>query len=1118
MLLGRAKDVAYLIRNGYCTIIIVSRFDETGTGVKMKHLIRSVRSVRLRRFSFIFVLIGFLPIFGLATSSPVFAVMGQPPVAENAADGVLVKFQAGTSSRRIRRALSSAGCSQNTAFHTSLVQGLVHAQITSGNSMQRTLGSLRSNRFVEFAEPNYLLSAQAIPNDPQFGALWGLDNTGQTGGLPGADMDAPLAWDITVGSSNVIIAVVDSGVDYTHADVLSNVWINSGEIPSNGIDDDNNGFVDDVRGWDFANNDNDPLDDNNHGTHVAGTIAAAGNNGVGITGVNWTAQIMPLKFLTAAGVGGTAAAIASIDYAVNNGARVINASWGGGPFSVAMFNAISAANNAGVLFIAAAGNLGRDTDVAPSYPASYNLPNIIAVAATDDADLLAGFSNFGANSVDLGAPGVGILSTIPGGAYLSLSGTSMATPQVSGVAGLVLAADPALSVAALKAAILDGVDPVPALAGASVSGGRLNAFGALGGVEPPPATVTVTPSIVSLTVGETLQFAASGGLSPYAWSTDNPVVASVDAAGLLTAFAAGSVVVSATDTNGVSGTSGTITVAAIPPLSVTPSTATVSVGQSLTFNASGGLAPFSWSSSNPGVASINASTGLLTATASGTTTVTVTDNTGASASSATITVTNINLTPSTATLAPGSTLLFSAAGGVAPYNWSSSNPAVAGINATTGLLTATAPGTTVVTVSDAIGNSAVSGTVTVVGISVTPNTAVLSVDDSLTFTATGGTPPYVWNSSVGAVASISATGVLTGLLAGTTSVIVVDANGATASTGTITVNPLGPPPALSLTPTTVTLTVGDNLQFVAAGGVAPYSWSSSNTAAATISGTGLLSAVATGSFFVTLTDAVGTSVFSSTIFINALPGVLQITPDVANIAVGDTLQFSAIGAFDFVSWSTSDPTVATITNGGVLTALSAGAVTVSATSGAMGGMGGAGGATGTSGVIDIALPPPTVDISPVSGSLAIGNTLQFTASGAAAPYSWQVDNVAVASIDASGLLTGLTVGSVVVIAVDSVGVVGRTNAVSVFDGGMHMMQVVPNGGTLRSSRRNRSLQFTASGAFPPFTFSSTNSSLGRIDVNTGLFRAFRNVEGSFRVIVTDAQGNSIFSEIVNVVR
>jgi len=261
------------------------------------------------------------------------------------------------------------------------------------------------------------------PGDPSYGALWGLHNTGQTGGTPDADIDAPEAWDIHKGSSDVVIAVIDTGVVCNHTDlndgIHNNIWTNDVEVNGTpGFDDDDNDYVDDFCGWDFVGEDNDPTDYNTHGTHVSGTIAAIGDNATGITGLNWYASIMPLRIFGAFGFGDTAKSIEAILYAAKNGAQVINASWGGGDFSQALYDAISFANDKGCLFVAAAGNggadgIGDDNDLIPFYPASYDLPNIISVAATDHNDDLASFSNYGATSVDVAGPGVSILSSIP---------------------------------------------------------------------------------------------------------------------------------------------------------------------------------------------------------------------------------------------------------------------------------------------------------------------------------------------------------------------------------------------------------------------------------------------------------------------------------------------------------------------------------------------------------------------------------------------------------------------------------------------------------------------------------------------------------------------------------
>jgi subtilisin family serine protease len=342
---------------------------------------------------------------------------------------------------------------------------------------------------IEYIEPNYLLSTLAVPNDPDFAKLWGLHNTGQTGGKNDADIDAPEAWDITTGG-DVTIAVIDTGVDYNHPDIAASMWKNPKEIPGNGRDDDGNGFVDDVYGYDFANNDGDPMDDHYHGTHCAGTIAGVGNNGTGVAGVNWKAKIMALKFLDSNGGGATSNAILALQYAVKMGAKISSNSWGCvGCKSQALYDAIKAADAQGHLFIAAAGNHGGDNDgTKVSYPSSYDLENIIAVAATDSSDNLASFSGYGKTTVDLGAPGVNIYSTKPGNAYTTLSGTSMATPHVAGVAGLLKAYKPDFSHLLIKERLLKTVDPIPALTGKAVTGGRLNAYNAVNfsGNTPPP--------------------------------------------------------------------------------------------------------------------------------------------------------------------------------------------------------------------------------------------------------------------------------------------------------------------------------------------------------------------------------------------------------------------------------------------------------------------------------------------------------------------------------------------------------------------------------------------------------------------------------------------------------
>jgi len=344
---------------------------------------------------------------------------------------------------------------------------------------------LLNSNIVERVEPDIIYRTSEIPNDPLFDNQWGLHNLGQTEGKEDADIDAPEAWDFHKGSREIVIAVIDTGIDYNHIDLKENIWINKDEIPNNGIDDDQNGYIDDVYGWDFFNWDNDPMDDSEpvyHGTHVSGIIGAIGNNGEGIAGVNWEIKIMVLKSFSEYGYANLSDILPAMQYAIEMGAKVINASWGSPYPSETLKEMIDYAGKKGVIFVAAAGNWGIDLDNPPKtneailghYPAEYDLPNIISVAASDHNDELTWFSNFGKISVDLAAPGVNILSTKSGNGYRYLSGTSMSTPHITGAVGLMLSRNPNLKQDHIIETMLAGVDRLPQLEEKVKSGGRLN--------------------------------------------------------------------------------------------------------------------------------------------------------------------------------------------------------------------------------------------------------------------------------------------------------------------------------------------------------------------------------------------------------------------------------------------------------------------------------------------------------------------------------------------------------------------------------------------------------------------------------------------------------------------
>lgn len=493
-------------------VVIICLFIQTGTAIPDQNLISvqtSIQQISPPTVS---------PVSsGVTIQSSALPITGQSVQvsAEYAPDRLIVRYN--PDRPRTESAMMSIQSATNAQAGTSVVKDLSDAgipgmqvvQVTT-NTLDAAMEAYKNSPDVLYVEPDYKISLSPIektgkvadagtmsidsvayPNDPGYQYLWGLHNTGQAPfyGLADADIDAPDAWSITTGTPTVVVAVVDTGVDYTHPDLAANIWQNTGEI-INGVDDDGNGYVDDIRGWNFVSKNNDPMDDNGHGTHCAGTIAAVGNNGIGVIGTAWNVKIMPLKFLNDRGSGYVSDAISAILYANRKGAAVISNSWSGTGYTQSLKDAIDASS---AVVVCAAGNSGANADVSPQYPAAFTSSNILSVAATDYNDNLASFSNYGATSVDLAAPGVSIYSTTKSGSYQYLSGTSMATPHVAGVAALIKSQNPALSGVQIRNRIFSSVDAVSSLSGKVASGGRLNAAKALGGTGPTP-TPTITPS------------------------------------------------------------------------------------------------------------------------------------------------------------------------------------------------------------------------------------------------------------------------------------------------------------------------------------------------------------------------------------------------------------------------------------------------------------------------------------------------------------------------------------------------------------------------------------------------------------------------------------------------
>ncbi|HMJ66663.1 MAG TPA: S8 family peptidase, partial [Candidatus Binatia bacterium] len=398
---------------------------------------------------------------------------------------ILVKPRAGVGREEVSALHSKNGVHVHRRYAG--IGGLEALDLPAPLNVEAVVARYRASPLVEYAEPDSFVRGMYTPNDPRFGdgSLWNFYNPGTLGGSVDADVDAPEAWDIQRDASGVIVAVIDTGVRYTHEDLAANMWRNPIEVPGNRVDEDNNGYFSDVYGINAMNGLGNPMDDHGHGTHVAGIIGAVGDNSIGCVGVALRVQIMALKFLGTNMYGTISDAIECIDYARLKGARVINASWGDyNDFaSQALRDAIAAARDAGIIFVAAAGNETGNNDTRPFYPASYDVDNIISVAATTRADDLAGFSCFGARTVHLAAPGVEVYSTwgASDAAYRNYSGTSMAAPHVAGACALVWARFPSLTYREVIQRVLGSVDPLPSLAGKTVTGGRLNLYKALSG-------------------------------------------------------------------------------------------------------------------------------------------------------------------------------------------------------------------------------------------------------------------------------------------------------------------------------------------------------------------------------------------------------------------------------------------------------------------------------------------------------------------------------------------------------------------------------------------------------------------------------------------------------------
>lgn len=485
------------------------------------------------------------------------AYLANHPEAKTLPNRVLVRFD--SKIKENDKAAARAEAKGMLIRQYKIVSGL--ELIDSPLGADKAMEILKKNPHVISVEPDRVAHINVVPNDTRFAELWGMDQANDF------DVNAPEAWNVFTGDPNFLIADFDTGIDYNHSDLANNVWTNPGEIPGNGIDDDGNGYIDDVHGYDAVNNDGDPMDDNNHGTHTAGTLGGEGNNANGVAGVNWHCKIVSIKVFNASGNGSDADILEGMQYLAQTGARVSNHSWGGGASQdgsnwPSFYAACKALGEQGHLMVCSAGNSNNNNDVingAANVPASFDLPNIISVAALTSAGARSSFSSYGLTTCDLAAPGSGVLSSIPGNGYAFFSGTSMAAPHVTGGAALLWAYHPGLNATDIKARILGNTKPVPAMAGLCVTGGMLNLAAII--VNGTPTADAGLDQTVEATSGMTsFSLDASGSSDPdkddlaYEWSESGSVISTDAAPSFVAGVGTHTIDLKVTDTHGASHT------------------------------------------------------------------------------------------------------------------------------------------------------------------------------------------------------------------------------------------------------------------------------------------------------------------------------------------------------------------------------------------------------------------------------------------------------------------------------------------------------------------------------------------------------------------------------------
>lgn len=852
--------------------------------------------------------------------------------------------------------------------------------------VQALIKAYTATGVLEYAEPDYIAGINTVtPNDPYFQYSWGLNNNGTFAyssytPVAGADMDMKKAWDITQGSSAITVAVIDAGAKLDHPEFSGRIWQNTDEVAGNGIDDDGNGYIDDYRGWNFVSGNNNPTDDNGHGTNVMGIIGANGNNSIGYAGVDWNCKLMVLKTQNSSGSGSYSAMASAIYYAADNGAKVINMSLGGSASATALQDAINYAYAHNVTVVAAMGN---NNSSVPSYPGSCT--HVIAVGATTCADTRASFSNYGSH-ISVVAPG----DVIFGLSYLSntdyttgMSGTSQATPAVAGVLALLLAQNPARTPDQLRTIIESTAEDQVGSASEDVPGfdiyyghGRVNAFAALSGCAAP--VVGAISGAASLCAGAsiTLSDTTLAGI----WSSGSTGIVTVSASGIVTGIAAGTANISYIKTNscGTTVVTKAVTVNAVPTAITGTASLCPGAASTLASTPSGGT----WSSGATGIVSIGSSTGIATAVSSGTAVLTY-NRTGCTTTKIVTVNTALSAISGTGTLCQGSatTLADAATGGA----WTSGNTSVATVGAATGVVSGIAAGTAVITY--AVGSCSATRIITVnaLPLAITGSSALcIGATGAMSDGVAGGT----WSSSNTSVATISGGGIVSGLSAGTSGISYTLPSGCY-TTKTVTIS--GSTSAITGNQSLCIGTTSTLLNATAGG-----TWASSSPAVATVGlSTGIVSGVAAGTATITYTVGSGCS---ATAIITVVSAPAAITGSLFTCSGATTTLANAMPGG---TWSSGNPTIATVNAAGTVTGITTGMANITYT---------AGGA----GCRAVALVTVSNTIAAITGAAPVCAGLTIALANPVPGGTWSSRNTAIATVNASGIVTGVSSGVVAI--------------------------------------------------------------------------------------------------------